>query len=46
MGWRNCDQHFKDWGRDVIYINETRVMLALEREREVIRRDVMSLVAN
>ena len=30
--------------RDEIYINETRVMLALEREREVIRRDVTSLV--
>ena len=44
MGWRNCDQHFKDWGRDVIYINETRVMLALVGEREVSWRDVMSLV--
>ena len=30
--------------RDEIHINETRVMLALEREREVIRRDVTSLV--
>ena len=46
MGWRNCHQHFKDWGRDEIYINETRVMLAFVREREVIRKDLMSLVAN
>ena len=44
MGWRNCDHHFKDWGRDVIYINETRVMLSFVREREVSWRDVMSLV--
>ena len=35
MGLRNCYQHSRDWRRGVIYINETRVMLALESEERL-----------